>query len=116
MRSPILTQKRAKGLRRALTQPEQMLWSLLRRNRLGLHFRRQHAVGPYILDFYCAAARLCIEVDGPSHVETAAKDARRTDWLGEQGIRVLRFTVDDVEQGSARVIAAIAQAAAPSTG
>jgi very-short-patch-repair endonuclease len=64
---------------------------LLRRNRLGLHFRRQHAVG-------------------------AARDARRTDWLGEQGIRVLRFTVDEVEQGSARVIAAIAQAAAPSTG
>jgi very-short-patch-repair endonuclease len=115
MRASILTQKRAKGLRRALTQPEQTLWSLLRRNRHGLHFRRQHALGPYILDFYCASAKLCIEVDGPSHAGTLAKDARRSHWLNEQGIRVLRFTVEDVEQRSAAVVARIAQAAAPST-
>ena len=69
MRSSILTQKRAKVLRRNLTQPEQTLWALLRRNGLGLHFRRQHALGPYILDFYCAAAKLCVEVDGPAHEE-----------------------------------------------
>ena len=53
MRSSLLTQKRAKVLRRNLTRPEQALWALLRRNRLGLHFRRQHALGPFILDFYC---------------------------------------------------------------
>jgi very-short-patch-repair endonuclease len=87
MRVTILTQKRAKSLRRAMTRPEQTLWSLLRRNQQGPHFRRQHAVGPYILDFYCATARLCVEVDGPAHAERAAHDERRTRWLGEQGIR-----------------------------
>src|SRR5687768_6309132 len=69
MRSTILTQKRAKTLRRNLTQPEQALWALLRRNNLGLHFRRQHALGPFILDFYCSSANLCVEVDGVAHEE-----------------------------------------------
>lgn len=112
-RAPILTQKRAKSLRRSLTQPERTLWSLLRRNRLGLHFRRQHAMGPYILDVYCAAAALCVEVDGPSHVDGAARDARRTEWLNEHGIRVARFSADEFEQRPAAVLAAIARAAAP---
>jgi hypothetical protein len=57
MRSSILTQKRAKALRRSPTRPEQSLWSLLRHNQLGLHFRRQHAEGPFILDVFCAAKR-----------------------------------------------------------
>lgn len=115
MRASILTQKRAKLLRRNLTQPERTLWSLLRRNQLGLHFRRQHALGPYILDFYCAPARLCVEVDGPIHAERAAHDARRDTWLSEEGIRVIRFSVEEVERRPAVVLAAIAQAAAPST-
>ncbi len=115
MRSSILTQKRAKGLRRNLTQPEQILWSLLRRNQLGLHFRRQHALGPYILDFYCASAKLCIEVDGPVHAEAAVRDARRDAWLAEQGIRTLRFTVEELELRPAVVLATIARAAPPST-
>ena len=115
MRSSILTQKRAKVLRRALTQPERTLWALLRRNQLGLHFRRQHALGPYILDFYCASARLCVEVDGPIHADRADHDARRDSWLAAQGIRTLRFSVDELDQRPAVVLAAIAQAAAPST-
>jgi very-short-patch-repair endonuclease len=92
------------------------IWYMLRRNQLGLHFRRQHVVGPYILDFYCAAAKLCVEVDGPIHAEQSAHDARRTAWLNQQGIRVIRFSVDDVEHRSAAVLATIAQVAAPSTG
>jgi very-short-patch-repair endonuclease len=112
MRSSILTQKRAKSLRRALTQPEQALWALLRRNQPGLHFRRQHALGPYILDFYCAATKLCVEVDGPIHAERAEHDARRDAWLAEQGVRVLRFAVDEVEQRSAVVMRRIKDAAA----
>ena len=115
MRAPILTQKRAKSLRRSMTQPEKALWSLLRRDQLRLHFRRQHAIGPYILDFYCAVARLCVEVDGPAHADQIANDERRTRWLAAQGIRVLRFSVEDVEARPAAVVAAIAQAAAPST-
>ncbi len=47
-----------------MTRPEKTLWYLLRRNSLGWHFRRQHPIGPYILDFYCAALKLCVEVDG----------------------------------------------------
>lgn len=116
MRSSILTQKRAKALRRSLTRPEQSLWSLLRRNQLGLHFRRQHAEGPFILDFFCAAKRLCVEIDGPVHADRLEQDARRTRWLADHGIRVIRFSTDDVEQRPAAVLRAIAQAAAPSTG
>jgi very-short-patch-repair endonuclease len=115
MRAPILTQKRAKNLRRSMTQPEKSLWALLRRNRQHLHFRRQHALGPYILDFYCAVANLCVEVDGPIHAERAEHDARRTRWLEDQGVRVIRFSQEDVEVRPAAVVAAIAQAAAPST-
>src|SRR5688572_17350411 len=115
MRASILTQKRARALRRAMTLPERTLWSLLRREQLGLRFRRQHPIGPFILDFYCPAAKLCVEVDGPAHAEQAEHDLRRDRWLMEQGIKVLRVSIDDVEQMSAVVLASIKQAAAPST-
>lgn len=111
MRSSILTQKRAKTLRRNLTQPEQVLWTLLRRDSLGLHFRRQHAFGPYILDFYCASAKLCVEVDGPIHAERAAHDARRDAWLAAQDVRTLRFSIEELERRPAVVLAAIREAA-----
>jgi very-short-patch-repair endonuclease len=115
MRSPILTQKRAKALRRALTQPEQALWSLLRRDLQGLHFRRQHALGPYILDFYCASAKLCVEIDGPIHNDQVQHDARRTAWLITKRIRVIRFSVEELERRPSFVVATIVEAAAPST-
>jgi very-short-patch-repair endonuclease len=115
MRSPDFIRERAKTLRRAMTQPERTLWALLRRNRMGLHFRRQHPIGPFVLDFYCAKAKLCIEVDGPSHAERVEYDQRRTAWLGREGVRVLRFSVEEVETRSAVVLAAIAQAAPHST-
>ncbi len=98
-----------------MTLPERTLWSLLRRERLGLRFRRQHAIGPFILDFYCPSAKLCVEVDGPAHAEQAEYDLRRDRWLMDRGIRVLRVLADDVEQRSAVVLASIAQAAAPFT-
>ena len=98
-----------------MTMAERTLWSMLRREQRGLRFRRQHPIGPFILDFYCPAAKLCIEVDGPAHAEKADYDARRDRWLAERGIRVLRVSADDVEQRSAVVLASIAQAAAPST-
>lgn len=68
-----------------------------------------------MLDFYCAAAKLCIEIDGPVHTDRAEQDQRRTVWLAGEGIRVLRFTTDKVEHEPAAVLAAIAQAAPPST-
>ena len=113
MRSPDFIRDFARTMRRALTQPERTLWALLRRNERGLHFRRRHPVGPYILDFYCAAAKLAVEVDGPSHDDQQTRDQRRTDWLAGEGITVLRFAADDVELRPALVLAAIARAAPP---
>ena len=115
MRSPDFIRERAKSLRRTMTEPERVLWSLLRRGRLGLRFRRQHPIGPYVLDFYCASARLCVEADGPVHADRAERDNRRTEWLSKEGIRVMRFSTAEIENGSAAVVAAIAQAAPPST-
>ena len=63
-----VTRDRAKRLRAEMDLPERLLWKRLNRGQLGgLHFRRQHPVNPYILDFYCDAARLAVEVDGYSH-------------------------------------------------
>jgi very-short-patch-repair endonuclease len=93
MRSSILTAKRAKALRRALTEPELMLWTRLkRRSPETPAFRNQHPMGPYILDFYCAAAKLAVEVDGAAHGENEqrAHDERRDAWLKRQGISVYR--------------------------
>ncbi|KPF82249.1 hypothetical protein IP78_04225 [Brevundimonas sp. AAP58] len=99
MRAPVLTQKRARSLRRAMTPPEAALWLRLRARKPGRStFRRQHAVGPYILDFYCAALRLAVEIDGSTHLseDAAAHDARRTAWLNAQGIEVIRIPAVDV--------------------
>jgi very-short-patch-repair endonuclease len=91
-----------------MTQPERTLWALLRRNELGWHFRRQHPIGPYVLDFYCAAMKLAVEVDGPVHHEQVDRDQRRTVWLEKEGIRLLRFSTEEVDARPAAVIAAIA--------
>jgi len=111
MRAPDFIRERARSMRRTMTGPERVLWTLLRRNTLSLHFRRQHPVGPFVLDFYCAGARLAVEVDGPVHAEQVEADSRRTDWLAREGVRVLRFTVAEVEERPAAVLAAIAAAA-----
>jgi len=87
---------RARQLRRAATLPERLLWAALRRKQHGLRFRRQHPAGPYILDFYCPSARLCVEIDGAQHDLTTAKDQRRDRWLNEQGIRTIRVSATDV--------------------
>jgi very-short-patch-repair endonuclease len=87
------TLKQARHLRRSMSLPEVALWRLLRRRQLeGFRFRRQHPVGPYILDFYCPMAKLAIEVDGIGHWVggRAHRDATRDVWLNEKGIRVLR--------------------------
>ena len=89
-----ISYQRARAFRSHLTPPEARLWSRLKGDRLnGLGFRKQHPIRPYILDFYCAAAKLAVEIDGASHDtdERAAHDARRTVWLGGKGIRVIRI-------------------------
>ena len=88
----------ARELRRALSPPEVALWQWLRQRPEGLKFRRQHPVGPYVLDFYCASAHLAIEIDGSGHdhAQQIAHDERRDHWLREQGIKVLRIKAVDV--------------------
>ncbi len=83
----------AKRLRKQMTPPEIALWLALRANEEGLRFRRQHAAGPYVLDFYCAPARLAIEVDGEAHNHgnRPERDAARDAWLVAQYIRVLHY-------------------------
>ena len=88
---------RARALRKATTPAEARLWEHLRDRRLnGLKFRRQHPIGPFYADFYCAAAGLVVEVDGDTHGERAAYDTRRTEWLSQEGYEVVRVTNEDV--------------------
>ena len=85
---------RASYLRRNATEAERKLWRILRnRNFDSYKFRRQHAIDEYILDFYCAAARLVVEVDGGGHgyPTNERRDLARTQRLQAKGIRVLRF-------------------------
>ena len=70
--------QRARELRRKATPAEAILWEALRAGRLdGLKFRRQHAIGRFILDFYCATHRLCVEVDGEVHEKQRERDMAR---------------------------------------
>ena len=97
-RAPKPIQTRAVELRQSMTPAEQMLWQALRGNALNsAHFRRQHAIGTYILDFYCAKAKLAIEIDGGIHLTQETYDFERDIWLQtEHNIRTIRFTNDDV--------------------
>lgn len=81
-----------------MTLPEVLLWQQLRGRSAAPVFRRQHPLGPYILDFFCPAARLAIEVDGEGHacMEAAEHDARRTAWLEARGVSVVRLSARDV--------------------
>ncbi len=92
-----------------MTAPEVKLWSLLRGRRP--RFRRQHPVGPYILDFFCPERRLAVEVDGAGHDHPtqAAHDADRGLWLEQRGIRVIRFAAAAVldDEGVEGVLQAI---------
>jgi 5-methyltetrahydrofolate--homocysteine methyltransferase len=105
-------QQRARELRKEMTPAEKKLWQVLRGNQLdGLYFRRQHAVGTYILDFVCIQEKLVIEVDGGSHLEQEEYDQERTRWLEEEkGYQVIRFTNDDVLKNIHEVVEAIRDA------
>jgi very-short-patch-repair endonuclease len=88
---------RARELRTNLTEPEARMWYQCLKQ-LPHRFRRQRPFGPYIVDFYCAAQRLVIEIDGESHAtaDALAYDAERTAFLHGLGLRVIRFSNHDV--------------------
>ena len=99
MRAPKTTIRTARHLRRSLSPPESRLWNRLRlRASEKPTFRRQHPIGPYVLDFYCAKARLAVEIDGLSHDlgERPQRDEKRDAWLKGQGVTVIRFSALDV--------------------
>lgn len=81
-----------------MTLPEVLLWRELKRRPKGLKFRRQHPFGRYILDFYCDAAKLLVEIDGEIHNrgDQPERDAERDQWLSSQGLTVLRIPAKDV--------------------
>ena len=88
---------RTKTLRKNLTDAERWLWQRLRNRELsGWKFRRQHSIGPYIVDFVCIEKRLVIELDGGQHAENLESDAKRSEYLKEKGYRILRFWNNDV--------------------
>ena len=94
-----LISNRARALRKAMSEPEVMLWSRLRgRSPDRPTFRRQHPFGSFILDFYCPAAKLAIEVDGAVHWDQAAqtKDEARDRWLMGHGVRVTRIPASEI--------------------
>lgn len=101
--------ERARELRRGMNGVEQAVWNRLRaRRRQRFKFRRQHPIGPYVADFWCAAVRLVVELDGPSHAERIERDAARDAWMLARGIQVLRFKNHEVEENIESVLTPIA--------
>jgi very-short-patch-repair endonuclease len=90
----------ARSLRNHPAPPEKRLWHFLRAERLGVRFRRQAAIGAYIVDFVCFPLSLIVELDGPQHVEEQGqeRDARRTAWLASRGFRVIRFRNHELDE------------------
>ena len=107
------TRNLAKRLRRRMSHAESLLWKELRANRLdGLHMRRQHPLGPYVVDFFCASVKLAIEVDGGVHdlPGRRERDAARSAWLRARGIRTLRVPGHVLENDINRVLTRIREA------
>ncbi len=103
-------------MRRPLTPQEKILWEHLRNRKLGMKFRRQHSIGPYIADFYSRESMLVVEIDGNQHKDKNAKiyDSDRTSYFNELGIKVLRFWNGEVETDIEKMLAKIKKATNPS--
>jgi very-short-patch-repair endonuclease len=94
------------------TEAEKALWSRLNKNQVaGLPFRRQQVIEGFIVDFYCHRVRLAVEVDGEVHDRQREYDAERDAALNAVGVRVLRFTNEQVRDHADEVVGRIAQAA-----
>jgi very-short-patch-repair endonuclease len=125
MRAPNETITLARRLRRNLSLPEARLWNRLRERMPGRPvFRRQHPIGPYVLDFYCAKARLAVESDGMSHDlgDRPQRDASRDARLKARGLTVMRIAAleamrdaDEVAEAIVRTATEMIRASAPST-
>ena len=92
-----------------MSLPETLLWNLLRKSPDDVHFRRQEPHGKYVLDFYCARAKVCIEIDGIAHDmgDRPARDKERDAILQNDGIEVLRIPATDVLKSPENIAATI---------
>ncbi|WP_082765269.1 MULTISPECIES: endonuclease domain-containing protein [unclassified Phenylobacterium] len=99
MHAPSAARDVARRLRRDTSLPEGLLWRAIKgRKLLGFRFRRQHPMGPYVLDFYCRELMLCVEIDGASHSlgDQPQRDVRRDRWLAARGVRTVRLSASSV--------------------
>src|SRR4030042_96789 len=110
-KSPPITYQHAHDLRHNSTEAEAILWTYLRSHRLkDIHFRRQHAIGKFIVDFCASRQKLIIELDGSQHLDREEQDSERTSFLASKGYRILRFWNNDVMNDLNAVMIAIEQA------
>ncbi len=105
-----ILEERRRELRNNLTIQEIILWKHLKSRGLGYKFQRQHSIGPYITDFYCAEKKLIIEIDGSQHDNAKEYDKERTDFLEELGNTVLRFWNSEINTNLDGVLQKIKQA------
>lgn len=105
----------ARRHRRAMSLPEVPLWRELRAQAGGLRLRKQHPIKPYFADFYCAAARLVVEIDGMAHDmgDNPQRDGKRDAFMESRGYRVLRIAATEVLADAGAVAASVVQTAAP---
>ena len=101
------TMRRAAELRKNMTDAERKLWTYLERNQLGVPFRRQHAIGNFIVDFCCVKKKIIVELDGSQHLDLQEYDEDRTAYLKSRGYRVIRFWNNDVMNDINGVVLAI---------
>jgi very-short-patch-repair endonuclease len=113
MDAPKPTIANARRLRKEMTPPEVALWDALRRSaQAGLRFRRQHPLGPFVLDFYCPAAKLAVEVDSIHGMgDHPQRDASRDRWLADRGLVTLRVVAVDVRDNLDGVVRTIVETA-----
>lgn len=100
------------NLRNRPTYSEKIIWRYLRGSNLGGYkFRRQQGIGPYVVDFYCPEAGLVLEIDGDSHYQSGAakRDKVRQKFIEKMGIKVVRFTDNDVRDSLDEVLATVLQ-------
>ena len=106
---PILQKNLRKNLRQQGVLAEIILWSKLKNKNLGYKFRRQFGIGKYIIDFYCPRKRIAIEIDGATHStnKEIAHDSVRQKYLENLGLKVIRFTNNDIKENMEGVLSAI---------
>jgi len=103
--SRAVTISKAKALRQNMTLVELRMWDELRARNLGVKFRRQHPIGPYIADFACVSAKLVVELDGDTHVDSY--DDERDRWMEARGWRVMRVVLHEVDSDIQSIVESI---------